>query len=143
MTNEGKKVSVHYTGTLDDGSKFDSSYDRGEPLSFTCMTGMMIPGFDEAVNTMVPGEKKTVVLEPDEAYGPRDEAKVAQLQFAMLPGADKLEVGQDIRVATANGIPMPCKVVDKDDESVTVDMNHPLAGKTLTFEIELVDVQGE
>lgn len=143
MSNEGKKVSVHYTGTLDDGSKFDSSYDRGEPLSFTCMTGMMIPGFDEAVNTMVPGEKKTVVLEPDAAYGPRDEAKVAQLQFAMLPGADKLEIGQDIRVATANGIPMPCKVVDKDEESVTVDMNHPLAGKTLTFEIELVDVQGE
>lgn len=143
MSNEGKKVSVHYTGTLDDGSKFDSSYDRGEPLSFTCMAGMMIPGFDEAVNTMVPGEKKTVVLEPDAAYGPRDEAKVAQLQFAMLPGADKLEIGQDIRVATANGIPMPCKVVDKDEESVTVDMNHPLAGKTLTFEIELVDVQGE
>lgn len=143
MSNEGKKVSVHYTGTLEDGTKFDSSYDRGEPLSFTCMAGMMIPGFDEAVKTMALGEKKTVVLQPDEAYGPRDEHKVAQLQFSMLPGAERLEIGQDIRLATADGIPMPCKVVDKDDESVTVDMNHPLAGKALTFEIELVDVQGE
>lgn len=143
MTNEGKDVKVHYTGTLDDGTKFDSSYDRGEPLAFTCMTGMMIPGFDEAVNTMAKGEKRTVHIPAADAYGERDESKVATLDFSMLPGADKLEVGQDIRVATAQGIPMPCKVVEKDDSTVTLDMNHPLAGKDLNFEIELVDVQGD
>ncbi len=140
MSNDGKNVKVHYTGTLDDGTKFDSSYDRGEPLAFTCMAGMMIPGFDEAVRSMKVGEKKTITLPPDQAYGERDEDKVATLRFDMLPGADNLQVGQSIRVATAQGIPMPCVVVAKDDESVTLDMNHPMAGKNLTFEIELLEV---
>lgn len=143
MSNEGKRVRVHYTGTLDDGTKFDSSYDRNEPLCFTCMTGMMIPGFDEAVRDMAPGEKKTVRLSPDKAYGEKEDSKVARIQFEMLPGADKLEVGQSLRVATAQGVPMPCTVVEKDDESVTLDMNHPLAGKDLTFEIELLDVDSD
>ena len=141
MSNEGKKVRVHYTGTLEDGTKFDSSRDRGEPLEFTCMAGQMIPGFDAAVRDMEVGQTVTVTLPPAEAYGERDEKKVAKLQLAMLPGAENVPVGAHIRLATADGYPMPCVVVDKDDEFLTIDMNHELAGKALVFEIELLSAE--
>ena len=140
MSNEGKQVKVHYVGTLDDGTKFDSSRDRGEPLAFTCMAGQMIPGFDKAVRDMELGEVKTVKIPAAEAYGERDEEKVAVIKIAMLPGSENLVVGQRLRLASAQGIPMPCTVTAKDDENVTLDMNHELAGKDLTFEIELVEV---
>ena len=139
MSNEGKNVKVHYTGTLDDGTKFDSSLDRGEPLAFTCMAGQMIPGFDAAVRDMEVGEKRTVKIPASEAYGERDEGKVAKLDVKMLPGSENLQVGQRLRLANASGVPMPCIVVAKDDEHVSLDMNHPLAGKDLTFEIELIE----
>lgn len=141
MSNEGKNVKVHYVGTLDDGTKFDSSRDRGEPLAFTCMGGQMIPGFDEAVNNMEVGQTVTVTIPPAEAYGERDEAKVAKIEVGMVPGFENLEVGQRLRLATAQGMPMPCVVIDKDDEHVSLDMNHPLAGKSLTFEIELLEAE--
>ncbi len=141
MGNEGKNVKVHYVGTLDDGSKFDSSRDRGEPLAFTCMAGQMIPGFDAAVRDMEVGETRTVRLEPADAYGERDEHKVAKLQLSMLPGAENVPVGAHLRLATAEGYPMPCVVTDKDDETITLDMNHELAGQALTFEIELLEAK--
>ena len=141
MSNEGKNVKVHYTGTLDDGTKFDSSYDRDEPLAFTCMAGQMIPGFDAAVRDMELGEKKTVKIPAAEAYGERDEQKVAKLEVAMLPGSENLQVGQQLRLASAQGVPMPCVVVAKDEKTVSLDMNHPLAGKDLTFEIELLEAE--
>ena len=141
MSNEGKSVKVHYTGTLDDGTKFDSSLDRGEPLAFTCMAGQMIPGFDAAVNEMEAGEKRTVRIPAAEAYGERDDAKVAKLDIRMLPGSENLQVGQRLSLANAQGAPMPCVVAAKDDEHVTLDMNHPLAGRDLTFEIELLEVE--
>ena len=138
MSNEGKQVRVHYVGTLDDGSKFDSSRDRGEPLAFTCMAGQMIPGFDAAVRDMEVGQTVTVRIPAADAYGERDEAKVAKLQLSMLPGAENVPVGAHLRLATADGRPMPCIVVAKDDETLTLDMNHELAGQALTFEIELL-----
>ncbi len=139
MSNEGKKVKIHYKGTLADGEQFDSSRDHGQPLEFVCMSGQVIPGFDNAVRDMAVGDTITVDIPAADAYGEHDDAKVTRIQYEMLPGAEKLEVGQHIRVASAQGIPMPCTVVDKDDESVTLDMNHPLAGKDLTFEIELLE----
>ena len=141
MSNEGKSVKVHYTGTLDDGTKFDSSYDRNEPLAFTCMAGQMIPGFDSAVRDMEVGEKKTVKIPAADAYGERDEGKIAKLEIAMLPGSENLQVGQQLRLASAQGVPMPCVVADKDEKTVSLDMNHPLAGKDLTFEIELLEAE--
>lgn len=141
MSNEGKSVKVHYKGTLADGTQFDSSYDRGEPLAFTCMAGQMIPGFDAAVNEMEVGEKRTVVIPAGDAYGERDESKVAKLDIKMLPGSENLRVGQQLRLASAEGIPLPCVVVAKDDEHISLDMNHPLAGKDLTFEIELLEAE--
>ena len=138
MSNEGKHVKVHYVGTLDDGSQFDSSRDRGTPLEFTCMAGQMIPGFDAAVRDMEVGQTVTVRIPAADAYGEHDPSKVIRMQFEALPGSEKLEVGQHPVLATADRRPIPCVVVAKDDETITFDMNHELAGKDLTFEIELL-----
>ena len=156
MSNKGKKVKVHYVGTLDDGTKFDSSRDRGTPLEFTCMAGQMIPGFDDAVRFMEVGDTKTVRIEAEQAYGPVDESKIIKMQLMLdsdmgqmlasgLPvaprGAEKLSVGQHPVLATPDGHPIPCVVVAKDDTTITFDMNHELAGKALTFEIELLEAE--
>ena len=141
MSNEGKKVKVHYVGTLLDGTKFDSSRDRGEPLEFTCMAGQMIPGFDAAVRDMETGQVVTATLSPAEAYGERDENMVAKLPLAMLPGAENAPIGERIRLMTTDGYPLPCTVIGKDAEHLTIDMNHELAGKTLVFEIELLEAE--
>ena len=117
MSNEGKRVRAHYTGTFDDGTVFDSSVERGEPLEFVCMAGQMIPGFDAAVKEMEVGETKKVHLPASEAYGEHDD----QLQG---PG----------------GQPIPALVVEVTDETVTFDLNHEMAGKDLNFEITLVEV---
>ena len=141
MSNEGKSVKVHYTGTLDDGTKFDSSRDRGEPLAFTCMAGQMIPGFDAAVRDMELGETVTVRIPAADAYGEPDPQKIIRMQYEALPGSEKLQVGQHPVLATPDGRPLPCVVVAKDDETITFDMNHELAGKDLTFEIELLEAE--
>lgn len=141
MSNEGKQVKVHYVGTLDDGTKFDSSRDRGEPLAFTCMAGQMIPGFDAAVRDMAVGETVNVRLEPKDAYGERRMDMVQTLPIAQLPGAEKLEVGQRVMLRSAMGQPLQATVTDKNDQAITFDMNHEMAGKALNFEIELLEAQ--
>jgi FKBP-type peptidyl-prolyl cis-trans isomerase 2 len=141
MSNEGKKVSVHYTGTLDDGTKFDSSYDHGQPLDFTCGAGQMIPGFDEAVKTMEVGEKRIVHLEPAEAYGESNPDAIQSVEIAQLPGSEGLTVGQQVMLQGPGGYPMRAVVVDKTDTMITFDMNHELAGKALNFEIELLSAE--
>ena len=139
MSNEGKQVKVHYVGTLDDGTKFDSSRDRGEPLAFTCMGGQMIPGFDVAVRDMTIGETVTVRIPAADAYGEPDPKKILKIQYEALPGSEKLEIGSHPVLATPEGQPVPCVVIAKDDSTITFDMNHELAGKDLTFEIELLE----
>ena len=141
MSNEGKQVKVHYVGTLDDGTKFDSSRDRGEPLAFTCMAGQMIPGFDAAVRDMEVGTTITIRLEPDDAYGPRRMDMVQTLPISQLPGAEKLEVGQRVMLGTPTGQPLQATVTDKSDTAITFDLNHEMAGKALTFEIELLEAK--
>ncbi|MDY2625065.1 MAG: peptidylprolyl isomerase [Coriobacteriales bacterium] len=141
MSNEGKHVSVHYTGTLDDGTKFDSSYDRNQPLEFTCMAGQMIPGFDAAVRDMEVGQKVTVRLEPKDAYGEWSEQAVQTIPLKMLPGSENLSVGSKVMLQDPAGRAFPALVKDKTDETITFDMNHELAGKALTFEIELLTVE--
>lgn len=140
MNNEGKQVKVHYVGTLDDGTKFDSSRDRGEPLAFTCMAGQMIKGFDEAVREMEVGQVVNVRLEPAEAYGERDERLVQAVPVAQMPGAETLAVGQRVMLSGPAGQPFPATVAAKDETTVTFDMNHEMAGKALNFEIELLEV---
>ena len=129
----GDTVSVHYRGTLDDGSEFDSSAGR-DPLQFTVGEGQVIPGFDSAVVGMAVGDKKEVRLEPDDAYGERTDERVISVPKDQAP--EGLEVGQQVMLGQA-----PATVVEINDEGVTVDANHPLAGQALTFEIELVGVE--
>ncbi|MCR5770455.1 MAG: FKBP-type peptidyl-prolyl cis-trans isomerase [Butyrivibrio sp.] len=139
--NAGKKVSVNYKGTLDDGTQFDSSYDRGQTLDFICGTGMMIAGFDKAVVEMEVGQTVNVHLEPEEAYGLRDAANIFTINIAELPGSEKLNVGQQVFLQDEMGRAFPVIVKDKDDQTITLDANHELAGKALNFEIELVSVE--
>ena len=141
MSNEGKKVSVHYVGTLDDGTKFDSSRDRGEPLEFTCMAGQMIAGFDAAVRDMAVGDTVRVRLEPEEAYGARQEELVMRVPLAQVPGAESAEVGMKVVLSGPGGRPMPAVIAAKDAETITFDLNHEMAGKALTFEIELLSAE--
>ncbi|WP_026507009.1 FKBP-type peptidyl-prolyl cis-trans isomerase [Butyrivibrio sp. MC2013] len=139
--NAGKTVKVHYNGTLDDGSKFDSSYDRGEPLAFISGAGMMIEGFDKAVVDMEVGQKVNIHLEPGEAYGEYDEKRILNLKISELPGAENLALGDHVYLQNTMGGAFPVTVTALTTESITLDANHELAGKALNFEIELVSVE--
>ncbi|MDR2587231.1 MAG: peptidylprolyl isomerase [Coriobacteriales bacterium] len=138
MTEVGQKVQAHYRGTLDDGSVFDSSYDRGEPIEFVVGVGQMIPGFDAAVLEMKPGERRTVHIPAAEAYGERREDAVQTVPTAYIPNAEKLPVGEHIFLPVGDGQMTRCKVVKVENGEATFDLNHELAGQDLTFEIELV-----
>ena len=136
----GKTCKVHYRGTFNDGTQFDASYDRGEPLEFQCGAGMMIPGFDMAVADMEVGEHRDVHLMPWEAYGEADPAMIFPVEIAQLPGSQELTVGQKVYLYNTAGQPFLVKVVAKDDVNITFDANHEMAGKELNFHIELVEV---
>ena len=140
MSNEGNKVRVNYIGTFDDGTVFDSSVERGEPLEFTCMAGMMIPGFDAAVNEMAVGETKKVHIPAADAYGERDEQLVQRIPKENVPDVDDLPVGQTVYMQAPGGQAFPVKVVEITDDDVVFDMNHEMAGKDLNFEITLEEV---
>lgn len=139
--NVGKVCRTHYRGTLNDGTQFDSSYDRGEPLEFTCGAGMMIKGFDAAVADMEVGQIVNVHLMPEEAYGPADPAAIFTVKIVEMPGSEKLEVGQRVYLQNQFGQPVPVQVTEKDEENITFDANHEMAGKELNFQIELVEVK--
>ena len=138
--NAGKNVKVHYRGTFDDGSQFDSSYDRGEPLAFVCGAGMMIKGFDKAVADMEVGQIVDVHLMPEEAYGPSDPEAIITIEIAQLPGSENLNVGERVYLRNMMGQPFPVTVTEKDDVHITLDANHEMAGKELNFRIELLEV---
>jgi len=138
--NSGKTVRVHYQGTLDDGSQFDSSYDRGEPLEFVCGAGMMIRGFDKAVLEMEVGETVDVHLMPEEAYGMADENAIFEVEIAKMPGSEELLPGQRVYLTNMMGQPLPVTVTEKTETTITFDANHELAGKPLNFKIELVEI---
>ena len=138
--NVGKKVKVHYKGTFDDGTQFDSSYDRGEPLEFTCGAGMMIQGFDKAVATMNVGDVIDVHLMPQEAYGESDPNAFITLPISELPGAEELKVDDKIYLQNMYGQSFPARVAALTDTDITFDANHEMAGKELNFRIELVEV---
>ena len=139
--NVGKTCRTHYRGTFNDGTQFDSSYDRGEPLEFTCGAGQMIRGFDAAVADMEVGQVVDVHLMPEEAYGMPDPNAVFTVETAQLPGSEELEAGQQVYLSNQYGQPFPVKVVTKDETTITFDANHEMAGKELNFRIELVEVK--
>ena len=139
--NVGKTCRTHYRGTFNDGTQFDSSYDRGEPLEFVCGAGQMIRGFDAAVADMEVGQVVDVHLMPEEAYGMPDPNAILHIEIAQLPGSENLEVGQQAYLSNQYGQPFPVKVTAKDETTITLDANHEMAGKELNFRIELVEVR--
>ena len=138
--NLGKRCRTHYRGTFNDGTQFDSSYDRGEPLEFICGAGEIIPGFDAAVADMEVGQVIDVHLTPAEAYGEVDPDAIFTVEIARVPGAESVSVGQQVYLQDQYGRPIPVKIAAKDDTTITFDANHEMAGKELNFRIELVEV---
>ncbi len=136
---KGDAVAVHYTGRLEDGSIFDSSVSRS-PLSFTLGDGNMIKGFDSAVYGMGIGDKKTVTIPAAEAYGERREDMMIEVPLSEVPPHIEAEIGLQLTLQGPGGEPMPVTIVDIDDEKITLDANHDLAGKDLIFDIELVSI---
>ena len=136
----GNNVNVHYTGTFDDGTKFDSSHDRNQTLTFQVGSGQVVPGFDNALIGMAPGESKTVNLKPEEAYGLPVPEAVQEIPMTAFPKEMTISEGVTIMGQNPNGQTMMGKVLSVNDEFATIDFNHPLAGKNLNFEIELVSI---
>jgi len=132
-------VQVHYTGTLTHGEVFDSSQGR-EPLEITIGQGQLIRGFEDALMGMAINEKKNFTLEPDQAYGLRDEEAVRAFPRAQIPPEIDVQIGQVLALSNSEGQQIPAKVVELDEENVTLDLNHPLAGQSLTFDIEVVGI---
>ena len=135
----GDNVKVHYTGTLEDGTQFDSS--RGvEPLQFTLGSGQVIAGFDEAITGMEPGEKKNITIPADRAYGQRNEDMVITAPRDQIPADITPEVGQQLQLAGPDNQPIVVKVTEVTDEHIQLDANPPLAGRDLTFDLELLEI---
>ncbi|MFW5775495.1 MAG: FKBP-type peptidyl-prolyl cis-trans isomerase [Chitinivibrionales bacterium] len=137
--HEGDKVKVHYEGKLSDGTVFDSSRER-EPLEFKLGEHTVIPGFENAVMGMNEGESKAFSISPDEAYGQRRDELIAQVSRTQIPESIDPKTGMILQVKNQEGATTNVTVTEVSDESVTLDGNHPLAGKELNFEIELVEI---
>lgn len=139
QAKENDKVKVHYTGKLDDGTVFDSSKER-DPFEFTIGAGQVIPGFEQGIIGMAAGDTKTVKLEPEDAYGKVRDDLVVDVKKSEMPADLKAEVGKQLQINQADGKVIPVTITDVSEETVTLDANHPLAGKALTFEIELLEI---
>ena len=137
----GDTVHVHYRGTLDDGSEFDNSAGR-EPIEVTIGNGQVIPGFENALMGMAEGDTKSVTLAPEDAYGPTNPDLVHVVERDRIPDEVDLAVGAVLQAADASGNEIRLQVVEFSDDNVTLDANHPLAGKALTFELQLVGFIG-
>lgn len=135
----GDTVKVHYTGKLDDGTVFDSSEGR-DPLEFAIGAGNVIPGFEQAVVGMSPGDSKTTTIASNEAYGPYYEERVLVVDRQQMPADLPVDVGAQLQIQQQDGMVIPVVITDVSDGAVTLDANHPLAGEDLTFEIRLMGI---
>jgi len=135
----GLFVSVEYTGTLDNGEVFDSSKGR-QPLEVQMGAGNLIPGFESALMGMAINEAKTFTLSPEEAYGERDENRMHEFPKSEIPEGVSPEVGQTLMLSSPQGQQIPARVDSIDDEKIVFDLNHPLAGQALTFDIEVIGI---
>ena len=139
QAKSGDTVKIHYTGTLDDGTQFDSSAGR-DPLEFQVGSGQVIAGFDQAVEGMAVGDSKSVRLEPEEAYGPRHDQLVQEVDRSVLPDDLDPKEGMALQSSSPDGQVTQFMVTAVTESSITVDANHPLAGQALSFDIELVEI---
>jgi FKBP-type peptidyl-prolyl cis-trans isomerase 2 len=140
LCGNGDVACVHYTGSLDSGEVFDTSRDR-DPLSFIVGAGQLIKGFDVAVVGMKVGDKKKITIAPADAYGERDDRRIQKLPRSQLPKEPDPQPGMMLIIRTPNGGQFPARIEKVEKDDVLIDFNHPLAGKTLTFEIELVEIK--
>lgn len=138
----GDTVKVHYHGKLDDGSTFDSSEGR-EPLEFEVGSGAVIPGFDTGVTGMAVGDKKTIHIPADEAYGAKQDDMLMEFPMDRFPEDMKPEVGMQLNMSNGAGQNFPVVIREVRDETVLLDANHPLAGEALTFDLELVEIKSK
>lgn len=136
---DGDTVKVHYTGSLSDGTVFDSSENK-EPLEFTLGSGQLIPGFEKAVNGLTAGESVEVTIPTDEAYGEAREDLVLSVAKSDLPEDIEPQVGMQLQVNQPQGEPVPVRITAVEEEEIQLDANHPLAGEDLTFKIDLVEI---
>lgn len=141
QAKSGDTVKVHYHGKLTDGTTFDSSEGR-DPLEFKVGSGSVIRGFDEGVTGMSVGDKKTVHIPADDAYGQKDAGMVVEFPIANFPPDMKPEVGMQLQMTNGSGQVIPVVIQEVGDDTVMLDANHPLAGQDLIFDIELVDISG-
>ena len=139
QAKKGDKVKVHYHGKLTDGTTFDSSEGR-EPLEFTIGSGMVIPGFDKGVTGMSIGEKKTITIPSDQAYGPKQEELIMEFPVAQFPPEISPEPGMTLNMSDGQGQSFPVTVIEVKDGNVIIDANAPLAGEDLVFDLELMDI---
>ncbi len=139
QVKSGDKIKVHYTGKLEDGKVFDSSRER-EPFEFTVGSGNVIPGFETGVVGMEVGQEKSITVKSDEGYGQRRDELVAEVTKDVFPEDIKPEIGQQLQMEQANGEPINVVISKVDGDKVTLDANHPLAGKTLVFDVELLAI---
>ncbi len=137
---DGDTLRVHYTGRLEDGTTFDTSRG-GDPLEFTLGGGQIIPGFERGVAGMEPGEVRQITIAPEDAYGEHNPDMVVRVERSQLPDDLDPQVGEQLEMRQGEHT-FVVTVIDSDDDSITLDGNHPLAGKTLNFEIELVEIVG-
>ena len=137
---EENTVKVEYTGTLDDGTVFDSSDKHGQPLEFQVGVGQVIKGFDDAVMGMEVGDEKDIMLQPSEAYGETNPDMVQMIPRDQLPEGQEVNTGMMLMVSMPNGMKIPAQITEVTDESIVIDMNHPLAGKVLNFNIKVVEI---
>jgi FKBP-type peptidyl-prolyl cis-trans isomerase 2 len=137
---KGDKIKIDYTGTFDDGAEFDSSSKHGAPLEFEVGSGQVIKGFDDAVVGMQKGDEKTVKISPAEAYGDTNPQLVKKVPRAVIPVNIELKKGMTLGIATPDGMKLPVTIRDFNDTELTLDLNHPLAGKTLNFKLKLVEI---
>ena len=137
---QGDSVKVHYVGTLNDGNEFDNSYKRGSTLDFKVGEGQMIKGFDNAVAEMNVGDKKTINIKPEEAYGERKEEAIMAVAKDNFPPDFIAKEGEMVQGRTESGQPINALIIEVQDIDIILDMNHPLAGEELNFEIELVEI---
>ncbi len=137
---EGSHVKIEYTGTLEDGSVFDSTDEQGSPLEFQVGANQVIEGFEKAIVEMKLDEEKEITLKPEEGYGPRQDDMVRDIPKENMP-ADELEKGMTLMATLPTGMQVPVTVVEITDDTVKIDLNHPLAGKTLNFKLKVVEIK--
>jgi len=137
---EGSTVTLHYAGTLEDGSTFDNSRNRGEPMTVTAGAGQLIAGFDNNLVGMETGETKTFTVTPEEAYGLRTDEAFVELDKSIFPENFEFKTGEVVPLSGPEGRPFLGTITEVNETTITTDLNHPLAGKTLTFEVEVISV---